>query len=344
MIYERVRRFLSEHIRGQASQTTGRVALGSSVGRVRKENQDRAIVAEFIFPSEPSRDRIALAVCDGIGGMAGGEAAAEMAAAEFVSAVFDGLGEPIEMVIQHAAERANRLVFKEFKGKGGSTLVGAILDTWNAPVAISVGDSRVYAVDQWKELLQLSRDDNLGALEKIGNIRVDPAQASHLTQFIGMGDGVEPNSIGVPENSKRLILTSDGIHGMSAVVLREFAIRIEDELTLVQALIAASNHLGGKDNSSAIVTRMPIQRPSLSTSDGLIVRLATPFASTEIWLPVPQRALATEKARSSSPAELVRKAPRTRKSAPPSKRVREASPKVAPATPELKLDFPGEEN
>lgn len=284
MIYTRVKRFLSEQMRLQASQFTGGAAIGSTIGRVRKENQDRAIVAEFLVAERPELNRILLVVCDGLGGMADGSLAAEISIASMVSSIFDSVLVQGDVDLVVAAERANRDVFKELKGKGGSTLVAVLLERSRSR-GVSIGDSRVYATDKWRKLLQLTKDDNLGALANVPNgLQVDPSQASHLTQFVGMGDGIAPNAFLLSEDTDRILLMSDGVHGCGAV-LKEYVSRIEDDLSLVQALLVAANHLGGNDNATLLVSSLPITRPPVDTEKGMVIRLTSPFAKLEIWLP-----------------------------------------------------------
>lgn len=345
MIYQKVKRFLSEHMRSQGAQFTGLSAIGSSIGRVRKENQDRAIVAEFLFAEKPQLDRTLLAVCDGIGGMANGALAAEIAIASMVNCIFESILAHSDVDLAVAAERANRDVFKELKGKGGSTLVAVLLDPWKNSRGVSIGDSRVYEAVSGRELHQLTNDDNLGALAGVPNgMQVDPSQASHLTQFVGMGDGIAPNIFSLSGDADRVLLMSDGVHAYSEV-LKEYVSRIEEDLPLVQSLLVAANHLGGRDNGTVLVSRLPVSPPSVGLDKGLVIRLTSPFATLEIWLPdfggqrPPVRALETEPCEERVPARIKK----TRASP---KRSRQKTRKLKPGMvgpAELVLDFPGKE-
>lgn len=342
MIYNRIKRFLSEQMRPQGSQFTGAAAIGSTVGRVRKENQDRAIVAEFLVAGKPELDRILLVVCDGLGGMANGALAAEISVASMASSIFDSVVTQSDVDLAAAAERANRDVFKELKGKGGSTLVAVLLDP-KRPRGVSMGDSRVYATDKWGELLQLTKDDNLGALADVPNgMQVDPSQASHLTQFVGMGDGTAPNTFSLSEDVDRILLTSDGVHGCGAV-LNEYVFRIEDSLSLVQYLLVAANHLGGTDNGTLLVSRLGITRPPLDLEKGMIVRLTSPFAKLEIWLPDFGILRPAASVRETEPVER-KVAIRPKKPKDAGKRTSQKRQKLEPGLVdrgELILDFPG---
>jgi len=321
------------------------VAIGSTIGRVRKENQDRAIVAEFLVAGKPEMDRTLLVLCDGIGGMANGSVAAEISVASMVSSVFNAVFAQGDVDLAVAAERANRDVFTQLKGKGGSTLVAVLLNPCQVPRGVSVGDSRVYATDKLRELLQLTKDDNLGALADVPNgMQVDPSQASHLTQFVGMGDGIAPNTFSLSEDSDRVLLMSDGVHGCGAV-LNEYVFRIEDDLSLVQSLLVAANHLGGKDNGTMLVSRLPIMRPLLDPEKGMIIRLTSPFAALEIWLPEFGGSRAQVSTREAGPVERGNPM-RAKKPKGTATRSRQKREKLNPGLAgrgELILDFPGKE-
>lgn len=57
-------------------------ALGTTIGEVRQENQDRAVIARLPI-SENGRTGIVAVVCDGMGGMVDGSHCAEIGIAHF---------------------------------------------------------------------------------------------------------------------------------------------------------------------------------------------------------------------------------------------------------------------
>src|SRR5258705_8976204 len=61
------------------------IILGTSIGPVRKTNEDRAIVVRARYARAPERDFLLAVLSDGMGGMVSGEAAAILAVSTFTT-------------------------------------------------------------------------------------------------------------------------------------------------------------------------------------------------------------------------------------------------------------------
>src|SRR5580698_8684047 len=110
-------------------------ATVTNVGNVRTRNEDRAFVEAGCF-----------GVCDGMGGVGGGDVAAEKASTEFVRSIREG-SSPLEAV---NAAHSEVIFAAEAPGgvKGmGATLCAGVFGTFGqtpSMALVNVGDSRAY--------------------------------------------------------------------------------------------------------------------------------------------------------------------------------------------------------
>src|SRR5690606_10252038 len=117
--------------------------VGSSRGRVRTENQDKAVVASF-ESDDPRKNFRVFLVCDGLGGMREGERCAAEAIAHFIcdlvhTASISDRSERLRSAIAYT----NSELWKIFNERGGTT-IAAILLTDTGATAVAVGDTRIY--------------------------------------------------------------------------------------------------------------------------------------------------------------------------------------------------------
>jgi protein phosphatase len=146
----------------------------------------------------------------------------------------------------------------------GTTLVIALVDETTADACVAnVGDSRAYVLDE-RGARQISRDHSIVA-ERVAAGQLTLAEARHapdrnvLTRAVGIHDSIRVDLFG-PRGLRpgdRLLLCSDGIHGLLEDA--ELA-TISDRLSageLPAALIEEANARGGSDNASAVVIEAP---------------------------------------------------------------------------------------
>lgn len=249
----------------------------SDRGQVRRHNEDACAAAPLHH---------VFAVCDGMGGAAGGEIASHLAAETFAaqlsqSRAKDGTSSSrIRSEIAAAVQAANRAVYQQSRKTPhlsgmGTTLVGLVhaeprdrsADDTSAPALwlVHVGDSRCY---RWrgKRLEQLTFDHSL-VEEQVRAGQITAAQALEspmrnvITRAVGTEPTVEPEiQSHSPEAGDLYLLASDGLtrelsDGEIALIL----CRVPAELThpalhsACRQLMEAANERGGNDNITVLL-------------------------------------------------------------------------------------------
>ena len=245
------------------------VAWASTRGLVRKENQDRLLVAR-------SRRGLMIAiVADGMGGMRDGSQAAALSAAAVAAHCMLSQTSAIDSMLTDALHYANDEVFRVLHGEGGDALVVAASSSAGRYIA-HVGDARAYHVDSAGHLTQLTVDDTVAAqLRCLGKASSTEANSdSRLLQFVGIGAGLEPHVRTVPTDGRALLLTTDGIYGVPTSVL-EWIVNGTDHLQLLaERLMLASEWSGGHDNATVV---------AVSCGNGSGIQES--HESVEFWMP-----------------------------------------------------------
>ncbi|MBK6515873.1 MAG: serine/threonine-protein phosphatase [Polyangiaceae bacterium] len=238
-------------------ETAGR----SVTGNVRGHNEDVVLVA-------PIGPRSAwLAVCDGMGGAAGGEVASAVTANVIASAVADGVpvevGGRVARALQTASEALRAMGDREprYRGMGTTATVLAVTSELEAVIG-QVGDSRAYLL-RGAHFVQLTRDQTLVQLmvEK-GQLRPEEARdapfANIVTQAIGATEDllVDLKRISL-RSGDVLLLCSDGLSGaLSDDAIEEVLRTIDEPCLACDALIELSLEAGATDNVSCIVAKI----------------------------------------------------------------------------------------
>lgn len=256
-------------------------AVASDVGIVRDENQDR--VALVRSHDRNGRPFILAALADGMGGMKQGAESASLALATFIDSVIyeaQHAGEEKEW-LRKASLQANRAVYALHGGDGGSTLAAILLSRGRQALWLSIGDSRVYHAAGSK-LTQLSKDDTLEG--QLGRA-IDGARSSDLLQFVGIGDGLEPHVEPVPpELSGSLLLTTDGVHFISADYLGKVAHFAPDLGVCARRFIDMARMLGGPDNASVAVLCIDALSEALAPQIDSAYEVWDPFGDLHVIL------------------------------------------------------------
>jgi serine/threonine protein phosphatase PrpC len=281
----RIARFVSDIRVAKALNSVPNVCLGTNLGSVRKENQDRALVVWANYPDNPDRNFTLAVLSDGMGGLTNGGEAATTTLSVFISRVLrtPRLAPPDRL--RNAALYSNNAVYSRFGGRGGATL-SAVFITDNGPLlGINIGDSRIYAVNKAHGLLQLSRDDTLAGI--LGEEDTSHENHGRLIQFMGMGEGIEPNIIEADRSIiETVLITSDGVHGSSTSVLNQIARRSRSEADLTRKLLSLSDLLGGQDNGTAIVLGTKQTEHMVGGEQGLNLTFLSANDRLEVWIPV----------------------------------------------------------
>lgn len=265
-------------------------ALGTDIGKVRHENQDRSILAK-LPGATASGERFVGVLCDGIGGMAGGAQAAALAVSSFISYLLCSAERKPETLLREAALHANSVVHQRLTGIGGAVLSAFIWDGGSAQI-LNVGDARIYGISTEYTLKQLSTDDTLeGQLLALGKVPTPHPESHKLLQYIGSEQPPEPHIQAIATSTLRgLLLTTDGAHSTPHAVM-QFAIASSKATpkTAIEHLLDLARWAGGADNSSAILFNLNHRdRQQELFSDDRHCELWTPTGAFSIWNAVDQ--------------------------------------------------------
>ncbi len=267
-----------------SARTTPRLAVtigaASDVGQVREHNEDHFLVGdldggELLELGEPWHgdvDRGPLFVlCDGMGGVEGGEVASELAARSIWREMRGTSGTRDPEVFARLLRRATRVANHDVHAmaarepglKGMGTTVSAAGIVSDRLVIATVGDSRAYVL-RGGEIVQVTRDQSLSsALLAAGHAPEQAERAgSAILQALGAGDDVEPSlSIIELRRGDRLLLCSDGLHGLVGdPALRLLMSPPHSIAQAVRLLVTAARAAGGPDNITAIVADVDGER------------------------------------------------------------------------------------
>ena len=236
---------------------------GTHVGMVRAKNEDTYRCGKL------SDGTSWALVCDGMGGVHGGQLASSIAA-DMVSEKIKRCYNPsmpvssLENLLLSAITTANVIVYDrgdvDISLKGmGTTIVAAIVKDNEACIA-HVGDSRAYFTDGSK-IEQITRDHSL-VQEMFDNGKITfeemetHPQKNIITRAMGVSEEVEIDFdyVCVNEN-EALILCSDGLSGL---VSDEKMLQIYNSNNfeeLAEKYIEEANNAGGRDNITVVVMK-----------------------------------------------------------------------------------------
>jgi protein phosphatase len=265
---------------GDAPRLAITIGAASDVGQVREQNEDHFLVGdldagELIDIAEPwQRDVVRgplLVVCDGMGGVEGGEVASELAAQVIWREMKGTSGTRDPEVFARLLRRATRVANHDVHAmaarepglRGMGTTVSAAGIVGDRLVVATVGDSRAYVLRSG-EIVQVTRDQSLSsALLAAGHGREQAERAgSAILQALGVGDDVEPSlSIIELRRGDRVLLCSDGLHGLVGdPALRLLMSQPHTIGQVVTLLVTAARAAGGSDNITAIVAEVGGER------------------------------------------------------------------------------------
>jgi protein phosphatase len=226
-------------------------------GMERELNEDRYAVIE-------SNVGVAWFVCDGVGGVAGGELAAQLAIDAMRRELEQSDESDAEKVLVSALQEANRVIVLRRQNQAfaqmGTTVVSALF-AGNQVVLGHVGDSRAYLVRNG-EIQQLTTDHTLvQELVDRGQLNAEAAlshpEAHVLTRCIGAEPGVKVSTskfwLWPDEISDILVLCSDGLYTLvNEREIAEFTSTLSPQKACVK-LVELAKSRGGYDNITIAV-------------------------------------------------------------------------------------------
>ncbi len=250
------------------------IAAATDIGEVREHNEDSHLVGDLdasqkldlveqVFEGSGARGPL-LVVCDGMGGVEGGEIASELTSQvmwrEMKGTPATRDPEVFARLLRRAARVANHDVHAMARREPGLRGMGTTLSAagviGDRLILATVGDSRAYVL-RAGALVQVTRDQSLqSALIAAGHSPGEVASAGGaILQALGVGDDVEPSlSMTELRAGDRILLCSDGLYGLVGdPALALLLSRPHDVQQAVRLLVAAARAAGGTDNITAIV-------------------------------------------------------------------------------------------
>lgn len=237
-------------------------AFETDTGRMRRSNQD-AIACDDAAG--------VYVVCDGMGGVAGGEVASRLAADTFVEvarrelAMINGKAGAAETGLRRAVAAANRAVRERasfdtrYRGMG-TTLVGFRL-CGRSLTLVNVGDSRAYLVRAGKATCLTTDHSYVAEQVRLGMMTEHQASTSSLKSVITRAIGVEQDV--TPDvyycelaPGDAILLTTDGLTRHLADP--EIGEMVHENLrhgpaAACHGLIECANERGGSDNITCLL-------------------------------------------------------------------------------------------
>ena len=225
----------------------------TDTGRQRRANEDSLLARSPLF-----------VVADGMGGAQAGEVASKIAVEVFEQGLGDTAAPETDLAARAGAANAriHELSHSSAEHAGmGTTLTAAYVAP--AEVAIAhVGDSRAYRLREG-ELSRLTDDHSLvDELMRQGKITpeeaVDHPQRSVITRALGPEPAVEIDTRSYAARAGDVyLLCSDGLTTMLAEQRVAEILRLHPRLRDAgEALIAAANEAGGRDNITVVLFRL----------------------------------------------------------------------------------------
>jgi len=266
------------------------IAARTDVGLQRSSNEDKALVATlsgtshgapFTGSADVRTEGVVLAICDGMGGAAGGEVASE----EAVDVLYAQLSRrreveraskalaPQLVEALHLAGKtihAHARLDPSLKGMGTTATVAVLAD--ERVILGQVGDSRAYLLRRGT-LTQLTRDQSLAQmLIEQGRLLPEEVEsfvgANIILQAVGTNDHLEVDVREVElTGGDVLLLCSDGLSGpVGAADLQAVLAAVPDPGAACDELIRRALAAGGPDNVTCIVARVLGERLDLEVA------------------------------------------------------------------------------
>ncbi len=229
------------------------IASRTDTGRQRRDNEDSSFARAPLF-----------VIADGMGGAQAGEVASRIAVDAFADALPDQGS--FEERLAGRAQEANREIYEKSRTAHeqagmGTTLTAVYVDAAGLAVA-HVGDSRAYLY-RHGELGRLTQDHTLvEELLRRGKLTEEQAaehpQRSIITRALGVDPVVEVDTRTYAGRAGDVVLLcSDGLTSMITETTIVELLDSESDLDrAAEALIAAANDAGGRDNITVILFRL----------------------------------------------------------------------------------------
>lgn len=235
----------------------------TDIGLRRRENQDTYAFEVFGAP-----DTVVAVVCDGMGGVSGGQLASSLAVSTFMEELHNCAHSEmtVEQVCEmetHCVRRANSAVYErsreseEYRGMG-TTLVAAVVSPDTA-VVCNVGDSRAYHISS-SGIHRITRDHSVvESLLQAGNITPEEARThpnrNLITRALGPDRETEADCFTLPlADGDYILLCSDGlVVTVEDAEMLDVICGVPDGEQALERLLDLSKSRGAPDNVTAVL-------------------------------------------------------------------------------------------
>lgn len=234
-------------------------------GLIRETNQDAYSADVF-----PSGDVWAV-VCDGMGGVSGGQIASGLCVKRVSDAIIRGYRQGMTInnaknILISAIDAANTEIFNESvknpQLRGMGTTIVAVIVLGNIAVVAHVGDSRAYMIKDG--IKRITKDHSLvQLLLDTGKITPETAKVhpdrNIITRAVGSENFVDTEiDIVDIDNSSTILICTDGLNGyVDDNVILETVNKYGD--LSAQKLVETANKSGGHDNVTVVLLAADFQ-------------------------------------------------------------------------------------
>ncbi len=229
-------------------------------GMVRDMNQDAFKTGEF------QNGGAWAVVCDGMGGVAGGQVASEICVNEVSSHIEKGYRKGMSMksvknLLVSAITAANIKVYEtaeenlQYSGMG-TTVVAVVILNGFAAIA-HIGDSRAYFINE-EEIKQVTKDHSVVQfLIDTGRITVEQSRThpdrNVITRAVGVSPEIEVDVDIIPVNKGDIVLVcTDGLYEYITQEEMFNVIKNTQNSEPAKVLLDMANEAGGKDNITVV--------------------------------------------------------------------------------------------
>ncbi len=242
------------------------ISAKTDIGRFRESNQD---IFEYGFFE--TGDCWAV-VCDGMGGVSGGQVASQLCVERVSAAIKRGYRKHLSVknaknLLQSSISVANSVVydkaFEDLSLKGMGTTIVAVIVLGNVAVIAHVGDSRAYIINS-TSVKQVTKDHSLVQL-MVDNGKITAEEArTHpeknvITRAIGVVNFVDVEfDIETIYPGESILLCTDGLSGsVSEDEMLNFINNYKDSST--EKLVQKALDNGSKDNVTVVILNAEAQ-------------------------------------------------------------------------------------
>ncbi len=226
-------------------------ATVTSIGNVRTRNEDRAFIEAGCF-----------GVCDGMGGVGGGDVAAETASTQFVHSIREGRSPMTAIDDAHREVLSVAQTLDGASGMGATLCAGVFGMTERTPsvAIVNVGDSRAYLARDGEGLKLLTRDQRWVQAQVDAGVITSEAARHHpnrniLTSVVGGLNAYDPMIEFIePRAGDRYMFCTDGItEELSDAALEGFVRSSAHFEDLAQTLVRTVLEGAARDNATIVV-------------------------------------------------------------------------------------------